>query len=60
MHLPDYKEARKRDIRPYQRVVFQEDDKVKNKYHGKTFYLKTYGCQMNEHDSENIEALLTF
>lgn len=29
MHLPDYKEARKRDIRPYQRVVFQEDDKVK-------------------------------
>ncbi len=60
MHLPDYKEARKRDIRPYQRVVFQEDDKVKNKYQGKTFYLKTYGCQMNEHDSENIEALLTF
>ena len=35
MHLPDYKEARKRDIRPYQRVVFQEDDKVKNKYQGK-------------------------
>lgn len=37
MHLPDYKEARKRDIRPYQRVVFQEDDKVKNKYQGKPF-----------------------
>ena len=31
MHLPDYKEARKRDIRPYQRVEFQFDDKVKNK-----------------------------
>ena len=60
MHLPDYKEARKRDIRPYKRVDFKENDKVKNKYLGKTFYLKTYGCQMNEHDSENIEALLIF
>ena len=60
MHLPDYNEARKRDIRPYKRISFEEDFKVKNKYQGKTFYLKTYGCQMNEHDSENIEALLTF
>ena len=60
MHLPDYNEARKRDIRPYKRISFEEDLKVKNKYQGKTFYLKTYGCQMNEHDSENIEALLTF
>lgn len=60
MHLPDYKEARKRDIRPYQRIDFKENEKIKGKYSGKKFYLKTYGCQMNEHDSENIEALLTF
>ena len=60
MHLPDYKEARKRDIRPYNRVGFKENREVKDKYRGKTFYLKTYGCQMNEHDSENIEALLAF
>ena len=60
MHLPDFKEARTRDIRPYKRIEFKEDSKVKNKYQGKTFYLKTYGCQMNEHDSENIEALLIF
>ena len=60
MHLPDYKEARKRDIRPYNRVGFKENREVKDKYRGKTFYLKTYGCQMNEHDSENIEALLVF
>lgn len=60
MRLPDFKEARTRDVRSYQRVDFQEDIKVKNKYQGKTFYLKTYGCQMNEHDSENIEALLEF
>ena len=23
-----------------------------------TYHVKTYGCQMNEHDSENIEGLL--
>lgn len=25
---------------------------------GKTYFVKTYGCQMNEHDSENIRAIL--
>ena len=60
MHLPDYKEARTRDIRPYKRIEFTEDSEVKDKYKGMTFYLKTYGCQMNDHDSENIEALLVF
>ena len=24
----------------------------------KKYYVKTYGCQMNEHDSENIKAIL--
>ena len=60
MHLPDYKEARTRDPRSYKRVKFVENNDVKDKYKGKTFFLKTYGCQMNEHDSENIEALLMF
>ena len=60
MHLPDYKEARTRDKRDYKRIEYSENSDVKDKYLGKTFYLKTYGCQMNEHDSENIEALLTF
>ena len=58
MHLPNYIDARKRDNREYKRVDFKFDDEIKNKYKGKTFYLKTYGCQMNEHDSENISALL--
>ena len=59
MHLPNYKDARKREDKDYRRVDFKFNNKVKDKYKGKTFYLKTYGCQMNEHDSENIEALLT-
>lgn len=58
MHLPDYKEARTRDKRDYKRVNFKFNDNIKDKYKGKSFFLKTYGCQMNEHDSENIEALL--
>ena len=59
MRLPDYKEARTRDIRKYRTVKFELDSKMKNKYKGMSFHLKTYGCQMNEHDSENIRALLT-
>ena len=59
MHLPNYKDARRREDKDYKRVDFKFDSKIKDKYKGKTFFLKTYGCQMNEHDSENIEALLT-
>ena len=59
MHLPDYKEARTRDKRDYKKISFEFDKSIKNKYKGKTFFIKTYGCQMNEHDSENISALLT-
>ena len=59
MHLPDYKEARTRDKREYKRIEYNIPDNIKNKYKGKTFFIKTYGCQMNEHDSENIAALLS-
>ena len=58
MNLPDYKEARSRTKKEYKRVEFIQDKVFSDKYKGKTFYLKTYGCQMNEHDSENIAALL--
>ena len=51
MHLPNYKDARRREDKDYKRVDFKFDSKIKDKYKGKTFYLKTYGCQMNEHDS---------
>ena len=58
MHLPDYKEARTRDKREYKRLDFKFGEDVLGKYSGKKYFIKTYGCQMNEHDSENIGALL--
>ena len=40
-------------------ILKKEDYKI---YEGignnKTYFVKTYGCQMNEHDSENIRAIL--
>ena len=59
MRLPNLEEARKRNKLDYKTVDFKIDEKLKDKFKGKKFFIKTYGCQMNEHDSENIEALLT-
>ena len=58
MHLLDFLEAKTRDKRDLKRYDFVLDKNIKNKYKGKTYFIKTYGCQMNEHDSENIGALL--
>ena len=58
MHLPDFLEAKTRDKRNLKRFDYKLDKSIKNKYKGKTYFIKTYGCQMNEHDSENIGALL--
>lgn len=33
-------------------------ESLKNLGKGKTYFIKTYGCQMNEHDTENIKAIL--
>ena len=58
MRIPDFNEARTRDKRLYKRLDFKLDESVLGKYSGKKYFIKTYGCQMNEHDSENISALL--
>lgn len=58
MNLPNYKDAklRSKDIVNREEYIF--DDSLANIGKGKTYHVKTYGCQMNEHDSENIKAIL--
>ena len=58
MNLPDYKQARIRTKSDYKTVNYEIKDEFLNKYCGKKYFLKTYGCQMNEHDSENISAMI--
>ena len=58
MHLPNYVDARSRTKKDYNRINFKLDKNIEKKYVGKKYFLKTYGCQMNEHDSENISAML--
>ncbi len=56
MHLPNMQDAK---IRNKSSVNYIYEEPLKsNKFLGKKFYLKTYGCQMNVHDSEEIKALL--
>ena len=47
MHLPDFKVARTSNKLEYKKIRYNIEDKYKNKYIGKTCYLRTYGCQMN-------------
>jgi len=57
MNLPNQNEER---IRTKKEVnyIYLEDEKYNNFLEGKKYYLKTYGCQMNVHDSEELAAHL--
>ncbi len=58
VHVPNYQEAKKRERVVFDIQKFVFDDSLKNLGKGKKYFVKTYGCQMNEHDSENIQAIL--
>lgn len=60
MNLPNLAKAK---IRTSNKVSIIKDDykipdNIKDIGKNKKFYLKTYGCQMNVHDSENIKGML--
>ena len=60
MLKPNFKEAKRRtkeDIKVL-RDEYIISDKEKKLGINKKYYIKTYGCQMNEHDSEMISAIL--
>lgn len=56
MNLPDLKEARKRTDKKVD--YLENDNNIKKIFENKKYFLKTYGCQMNVHDSEEIRKYL--
>ncbi len=58
MVKPELKEAKKRTKNLVNIKRYEIDDNLKTLGKGKTYFVKTYGCQMNVHDSENIKAIL--
>lgn len=58
MNLPDLQKAK---IRTSDKVEYKENDLVSSdRFLGKKYFLRTYGCQMNEHDSEQMKGTLEF
>ncbi len=58
MNLPNLKEAK---IRSDKTVEYKKQELTgSNIFQGKKYFLRTYGCQMNEHDSEEIEGILEY
>ena len=58
MLVPNLKQAKIRTKNKIEIDKYKIDETLKNLGQGKKYFLKTYGCQMNEHDSENIKAIL--
>lgn len=56
MELPNLLEAKKRNNEPVEFVYV--DPVISKMFAGKKYFIKTYGCQMNVHDSEEIAGLV--
>jgi len=57
MNLPNQKLERERNKKEV-KYIYLDNEEKKNDLKGKKYFLKTYGCQMNVHDSEEIAAHL--
>lgn len=57
MNLPNIKEARKRTKEEVNYIELNQNYDS-NMFKGQKYFLRTYGCQMNVHDGEEIKARL--
>ncbi len=55
---PDYRAGKRRGKAKTEIVNFEFDDDLIGLGNGKKYYIRTYGCQMNYHDSENMAGIL--
>ncbi len=60
MLKPSLQKARMRTKEPVKVLpdAYKIDESTLNLGLNKKYYIKTYGCQINEHDTENIKAIL--
>lgn len=59
MNLPNMNEAKKRDKNRKVKEITYEEIKLDESLINKKYYVRTYGCQMNEHDGERIKGVLS-
>jgi len=58
MQIPNLKEAKIRTKKDPKTFNYEIKEELKEIGKNKKYFIKTYGCQMNEHDTENIKAIL--
>ena len=56
MNIPDMNHEKSRNKEHVEFIY--NNPIISDKYNGKKYFIRTYGCQMNVHDSEEISALL--
>ncbi len=59
MNLPNMNEAKKRDKNRIVKEFTYKEIKLDKSLINKKYYVRTYGCQMNEHDGERIKGVLS-